>query len=47
MAMAVLLPKEKDREPWMPGETERALALQKPSKDGTLKVVEKGQRQDR
>jgi putative SOS response-associated peptidase YedK len=45
-AMPVLLLTEADRETWMRGEIEDALALQRPAKDGTLKVVSTGQRED-
>ena len=45
-AMPVLLLTESERELWMRGEIEDALALQRPAEDGTLKVVARGARQD-
>jgi putative SOS response-associated peptidase YedK len=45
-AMPDCLLTEADRETWMQGENDEALALQKPARDGTLKVVAKGIRRD-
>ena len=45
-AMPVLLLTEADRELWMQGELEEALALQGPTKDGALRVVARGRRED-
>ena len=44
--MPVLLLTEQDRELWMQGEIEEALALQSPAKDGALRVVAVGKRED-
>jgi putative SOS response-associated peptidase YedK len=46
-AMPVLLLTEQDRELWMQGEIEDALALQRPAMDGALRVVARGPREDR
>jgi putative SOS response-associated peptidase YedK len=45
-AMPVCLPTEADREAWMTAPSEEALSLQKPARDGTLKVVARGARED-
>jgi putative SOS response-associated peptidase YedK len=46
-AMPVCLLTEQDRETWMQGESEDALALQRPASDGALMVVARGAREDR
>ncbi len=46
-SMPVLLLTDKDRGTWMKAPTEEALAPQRPAKDGTLKVVGRGNLQDR
>jgi len=45
-AVPVCLLTEGDRELWMQAEAEAALTLQRPAKDGTLRVVARGERQD-
>jgi putative SOS response-associated peptidase YedK len=45
-AMPVCLLTEADRETWMRGAVEDALALQRPALDGTIRVVATGPRQD-
>jgi putative SOS response-associated peptidase YedK len=45
-AMPVCLLTEADRETWMRGDVEDVLALQRPAKGGTLRVVAKGSRED-
>ena len=45
-AMPVCLLSEADRETWMRREIEDALSLQRPARDGTLKVVARGKRED-
>jgi putative SOS response-associated peptidase YedK len=45
-AMPVLLLTEADRETWLMGPPEAALALQRPAPDDMLRVVATGQKQD-
>jgi putative SOS response-associated peptidase YedK len=45
-AMPVLLLTESERETWMQGSIEDALSLQRPAKDGTLRVVAKSAKED-
>jgi putative SOS response-associated peptidase YedK len=45
-AMPVLLTTEEQREVWLTGSTEKALKLQRPAPDGTLKIVSVGLRKD-
>ncbi len=44
--MPVLMLTEADRQTWMREEIEDPLSLQRPSKDGTLKVAARGAMQD-
>ena len=46
-AMPVLLLTEQNRDTWMTATIEDALKLQRPAKDGTLKVVFTGAREDK
>jgi hypothetical protein len=45
-AMPVCLLTEAERETWMQGSIDDALALQRPAKDGALRVVARGARED-
>jgi len=45
-AMPVLLLTQADRETWLTGSIEDALALQRPASDDALRVVATGQKQD-
>jgi len=45
-AMPVLLLDEAARERWLTGTTDAALALQRPTPDGTLKIVATGEKED-